>query len=130
MAGGNTLVQGLPSQDGEFDLCHVEPTCVLGRVVKADASHESSLLSWSECLSERFLKMGVQVVEHEVNLLGCSVRGGDDASDLQGKVLSGSSFRIGDFSMLTLGFYGAEDIASAMTFVFVISSSRFAWLGR
>ena len=32
---GDSTIQALATEDADFDLCHVEPTRMLGRVVKA-----------------------------------------------------------------------------------------------
>jgi hypothetical protein len=37
---GDSTIQALATEDADFDLCHVEPTGVLGRVVKAHAAQQ------------------------------------------------------------------------------------------
>lgn len=102
---------------------------MLGSVVKAHTLHESSRFSGSECLPERFPAVRVQVVEHEVNLLGVPVGCCSDTSDLFCKISFGSPVCICDFSAPSFRFHRAEEIASTIAFVFIVSSSRFVWLG-
>lgn len=98
-------------------------------MVETDAFHQPSCFSRSECLPKRFPAVSVQVIEHEVNLRCLFVGLRYDTSDLEGKVSFSSSVGVRDFSVSDLGFYRAEKIASAIPFVFVVSSSRFARLG-
>ena len=40
MSIGDSTIQALTSEDADFDLCHVEPTRMLGRVVEAHATQQ------------------------------------------------------------------------------------------
>ena len=60
---GDTPAQDSPSQDTELDLCHVEPTTVLGSVVKLQAFAYSPSLLGLEGFVEGGWFMGVEVDE-------------------------------------------------------------------
>ena len=49
-------VQALATEDADFDLCHVEPTGVLGRVVKAHAAQQFTNTEQPNTSSKHFLK--------------------------------------------------------------------------
>ena len=66
---GDTPAQDLPGQDTELDLCHVEPTTVLGSVVKLQAFAYSPSLLGLEGFVEGGWFMGVEIVQHHPDLL-------------------------------------------------------------
>src|ERR1035437_5481092 len=64
----NSLVQALPIQCAEFDLCHVEPTAVLRCVMDVKAFSQPSSLVGLKRLVERGQTVCVQAVENQAHL--------------------------------------------------------------
>nr|WP_041946197.1 hypothetical protein [Variovorax paradoxus] len=67
LLAGEVAVQALAREDADLDFCHVEPTCVLGRVVKAHPAQQRVGRAHSQHIVEAFPEVNVQVVQHEVN---------------------------------------------------------------
>ena len=74
--GGNALVQALAGDGREFELDHVEPGGVFGRVVHLEARGQGAGLGGGQVLVEDGVGMGVQVVLHEHDFLRPRVGGG------------------------------------------------------
>src|SRR3972149_9761713 len=62
--------KALAIQDADFDLRHIQPTRVLGRVVKLHASQQRVSARRTEHLLKARAEMGVEVVQNQVNLSG------------------------------------------------------------
>ena len=62
--------KALTIQDADFDLRHVQPARVLGRVVKLYASQQPASDRGTEHLLEAGTEVGVEVVQNQVNLSG------------------------------------------------------------
>ena len=60
-------IEALAIEDADFDFRHIQPTGVLWRVVKDDASQEFVGGADAKHLLEAFAEMRVQVVEYQVN---------------------------------------------------------------
>src|SRR5450631_764283 len=73
---GESGVQALSREDTDFDLRHVQPTCVLGRVVKPYPAQQLGGLSRSEDIDEALLEVDVQSAQHHpaAGLFGRSSR--------------------------------------------------------
>ena len=67
-------VQALAAEDSNLDLRHVQPTCVLGRVVEFDAPQELFRGAYSQHVIEALPEVGIQVVEHQVNTARLGIR--------------------------------------------------------
>src|SRR3990172_6727534 len=65
--------KALTIQDADFDLRHVQPTRMLGRVVKLHASQQPASGRRTEYFLEAGAEMGVEVVQNQVNLSGGGV---------------------------------------------------------
>ena len=66
MVVGDASIQALAAEDANFDLGHVEPARVFGRVVKLDAAQELASRSLTQHIIETFPEMGVEVVQHQM----------------------------------------------------------------
>src|SRR5262245_53193772 len=84
----DALRQALPRQDRQFDLGHVQPTAVLGRVVDLQAGGDPSRLLGREGLVERSQGVDVQVVQHQHDPLCLGVVHLDQLSDQFGPVVA------------------------------------------
>ena len=74
-------VQALAREDADLDLCHVEPTCVLGRVVKAHPAQQRAGRARSQHIVEASPEVNVQVVQHEVNAVRRRISVGEKCLD-------------------------------------------------
>src|SRR5450830_462361 len=70
---GQALAKALTLQDTNFDLRHVEPACVLGRVVEFNASQQGSCLPDPEHVLEALAEMGIEVVQDEMDAVSAAV---------------------------------------------------------
>lgn len=61
-------IQALFVQNGKFNLSHVQPTPMVGRVAKLQFVQQPFRLAGRECLVERRWRMGVQGIQHHANL--------------------------------------------------------------
>src|SRR6266403_3351302 len=64
---GQTPIKALASEDTDLDFRHVEPTAVLRRVVKYDATQQGLRGSDAEHLLKADTEMGIEVVQDEMN---------------------------------------------------------------
>ena len=63
----------MASKHAEFNLCHVDPRAMLGRVVELQASGNPSGFGRLEGLAERGDVVGVEVVQHHANHLSMRI---------------------------------------------------------
>ena len=63
---GDSTIQALATEDADFDLGHVEPTGVLGRVVKAHAAQPFAGRLAAQHIVEALPEVRIQVVQHEL----------------------------------------------------------------
>jgi hypothetical protein len=61
---GNAPVQALAAQDANLDLCHIQPTRMFGRAVKAHAAQQLASSAPTSTSSKDFREVGVQVVQN------------------------------------------------------------------
>lgn len=59
--------QALPAENPDLDLCHVQPTRMLGRVVKLYATQQLAGSMLSKHVVEKLSEVGVQVVQDNMN---------------------------------------------------------------
>ena len=64
----DSTIQALPSERGDLDFRHVQPTGVLGRVVKDDAAQQLARHPRTEDLDEACSKVRVEIVEDQMGL--------------------------------------------------------------
>ena len=118
------LVQRLSSQNGELDLRHIEPACMLGRVMESNSAHDSLGFPCSEGLHERSRLMGIQVIQYHVDHHGFPISWkGADSPDLTGKVSLRAPLRCVSRPVSRFGINGYEYVCGAIPDVFVISAS-------
>ena len=67
---GNTTIQALVGQDGEFGFGQVEPASVFGRVMPLETLGEAASFLGREGRVERGRRMGAQVVLNQYSLFG------------------------------------------------------------
>ncbi len=79
-------VKAYPAEHTELDFGHVEPTAMLGRVVKLQPSGDASRFFGFKGLIERCDFVSVEVVKHHADYLGLWVRIVDQPLHLLGKV--------------------------------------------
>src|SRR3990170_6004696 len=114
----------LTIQDADFDLRHVQPARMLGRVVKLHPSQQRASGGRTEHLLEARAEMGVEVVQNQVNLSGGGI------AALKQVLYEGDEFRhgsaLGDLDHPTpaFGLNRHEHIAGALANIFVIVLGR------
>jgi hypothetical protein len=90
-------VEALAAQDADFDLDHIEPTSVLGRVVELDAAQDASGLGGRKGLIEGACGVGRQVILHNADAFGVGIVNIDEFADALGVILGGAPR--GDFDL-------------------------------
>ena len=116
-------------QRTEFNLCHVQPTGVLGRVVKLQALHDASRLSRRKGFVQRSHAVGVQVVKDHADHWGGGIGHIHQPLHLVSEVLHGAAFGDGYVAPAGQGFTGQEEIAGAAPTVLVVLAPRSPRLG-
>ncbi len=74
-------VQALAAEDACLDFCHVQPACVLGRVVEFDAPQQLRRGTNFQHIIETLPEVGVQVVHDQVNAACLGIRPGEQLAD-------------------------------------------------
>ena len=113
LVGGDLALQGVgvgispleagATQRAEFDLRHVEPAGVFGRVVKLEPLHDAPGLSSREGLVKGGHAVGVQIVQYHSNHRSIGVGHVNQPAHLLGEVLHGASFVIATWRQLARG---------------------------
>ena len=62
----DSAIQALAAEDADLDLCHVEPTRMLGCVVEAHSAQQRAGRTLAQYVLEALSEVDVQVVQHEV----------------------------------------------------------------
>ena len=122
--------QDSPGQDTELDLCHVEPTTVLGSVVKLQAFAYSPSLLGLEGFVEGSWFVGVEVVQHHPDLLGRWVSFIGQPPHLLSEVHHGTTFGHCHMPPARQGLAQHEQVSGAIALVLVIVSLPSCRLGR
>lgn len=123
-------IQALPGQDGELDFCHVEPTAVLGRVVKLELANDAAGFG----RLKRFVKCGwrvrIQIVKGDPNELGIREVQIDQVFHTLSKVGFGTLVGYLNMPPAHMRLHKHEQVASVFAFVLVVITlrpPRFAW---
>lgn len=122
-------VETTPLEHAYFDLGHVQPTGVLGRVVKFQLPQQPSCKGWLECLIQRSRFMGVEIVLNYSNDFSLWVSLIHQPFDEIGIVYGGTPLGHCHVPKTTLWFDQHEQVSRPITFVFVIFSPGFTRLG-
>jgi len=117
---------GLFGEDADRTLRHVEPGRVFRGIVEGDLAHDPCGFWCAECFHKRLLKMGVQIVENDMDRGRMAGAGKlDNACDFFREVGFFPVFGHGHFPMPSSGLHGYEDVCGAVALVFVVAPSRF-----
>ena len=65
---GDAPIQALATENANFDLCHVQPNCVLGGVAELHAPQELGGGATAQYIVKALSEVRVQVIEHQVNM--------------------------------------------------------------
>ncbi len=84
--GRNPLIQTLTRQDSQFGFHHIEPTAVLGRVMKLDALDQAPGFDRCKGFIEGRGRVNIQVVHDQPNAFGVREVNIDQFFHAQGEV--------------------------------------------
>ena len=87
------LPEAAAGYDAELDLCHIQPTAMLGRMVKSQLPGDAPGLLRRERLVQRRLAMGVQIVQDHPDHFGLGVGLLRQPAHLMGEVHLGAPLR-------------------------------------
>src|SRR5919109_842224 len=126
----NTPIETLPHQHTQLNLSHIQPTAVLGRVVKFQSPQYPSSFCWLKCFVKRCHLMCVQVVRDYSDYLGLWVSLIYQPFHLMRKVFHRAMPC--DFNMppTCLRLTKNEQIACPIAFVFVIMTLSLSGFDR
>lgn len=111
----NTPVQALPGQYSDLDFGHVQPTGMLGCVVKLDSAQQPGGSPRSQDVFETLSEVGVQVVQDQVHPLGPAIDAPEQPTDELHEVRLTLMFGHGHDSTTSLGFDCYEQIRRPVT---------------
>src|SRR5579864_2566515 len=127
---GQTAIETLVAQDGQFAFGNVQPTAMFGSRVKFELAGDAARFGCWEGRVQRGELVGVEIVQHDTNDFGVGVAFVDEPLHLVRKV--GGCAPLGDRDMAPASQWldHHKHIASAVAAVFVIDfarSSRRGW---
>src|SRR5260370_22834611 len=117
-------IQALSREDADFDLGHVQPASVLGRVVKLDTAQQTLCGADTEHFLKAAAKVGAEVVHHQMHPASGTV---DVLEQMTGKaheVRLGASLGHEHAAPSSLGFDRDKQIAGALAPVLVVLAHR------
>src|SRR5918992_854868 len=126
----DTLIQALPTQNAQLDFCHVQPTAVLGRIMKLQLLQQAPGLRWGKSLVQRGRFVRVEVVHNNPNHGGFRVPLIDQPLHLVGKILHCPAFRDGNMSPAGLRLNKHKEIAGAVPLVLIVVPRGSSWCGE
>jgi hypothetical protein len=123
---GQAPIQTLTIEDADFDLGHVEPAGMFGRVVKDDSAQQRPGSLEPEHLLEAAAKVNVQIVQNQMNASGTGIDVLDEMTCEGHEV--GLSAPLGDDhgASATPGLDSDEQVAGAGANIFVVLPNRYA----
>jgi hypothetical protein len=81
LSTGDASIQTLPAEDADFDFRHVQPTRMLGRVVKMHSAQELCRRALAQHVLEGLPEVGVQVVQDQVDATRLGIRMCQESAD-------------------------------------------------
>src|SRR5918993_1592039 len=126
----NAPVKALTTEDAQLDFRNIQPTPMLGRVVKLQLPQDSPRLFWRERLIQRCRRVGVQVVEHHPHPLCLRVCFIYKPLHLSREVLHRSLLTHLDVSPPSLRLTHHKQVAHSSSLIFVIEALDFSGTGR
>jgi hypothetical protein len=123
LSAGDASIQTLPTEDADFDFRHVQPTRVLGRVVKLHPAQELYRRALAQDV-DGLPEVGVQVIQHQVDATCLGIRIGQQATDEGNEVNLAPLRRDFDDSLTRLGFDRHEQVGRAVSDALVVLLGR------
>ena len=126
----DTAIETLLLENTQFDFGHIQPTTVLGGVMKLQFPGDPARLCRRKRLVQRGRLMGVEMVQHHAHHDGFWVALVYQPLHFIGEVELGPLLRHMHVPPAGLRFDKEKKIARAVALVFVIKALRLPWLGR
>ena len=127
LSTSHASIQALSAEDANFNLGHVQPACVLGRVVELHAAQELGGRARSNHIVEAHSKLGVQVVQNQVNSACFGIGASEKLIDKGDEInFSAMGSNRGD-SFTALGLDGHEQVGRAVAYVLVVLLGSMPW---
>ena len=125
-----TLPEAAAGDNTELDLRHIQPTAMLGRVVKLQTPRYAPRLLRRKSLVQRRLAVGIEIVQHQADHRDIGVGLVYQPAHLMGDVLGGAP--LGHFHVPPpgQGFAEQEQVAGALPPLLVVLPPRIPGLGR
>src|SRR5579872_4653278 len=70
----DTAFQALLGQNTQLDLCHIEPRPMCWREMKTKSGSDAVRLSFAKRFDQRVIRMGVEVIQHDINAVSVRVQ--------------------------------------------------------
>ena len=123
----HSAIQTLTTEGADLDLCHVEPTRMLGGVVEAYSAQQCAGCTLAQYIVEAFSEVDVQVVEHKMHPACGRVRVGQEFLDEADEVGLATVGGNRDDALSRLGLHRDEQIGGALADVFIVLLGRCTW---
>src|SRR5215471_12035542 len=124
-----TAIQTLSLQDTQLDFGHIQPTAVLGRVMKFELLQNAPRFCGGKGFIERRGFVGVEVVQHDTDHLRLRIPGINQPAHLLRKVLHGPLCGDDNMSPADLRFTEQKKITGSVALVFIVIAHRLARFG-
>src|SRR3972149_3078498 len=122
--------QALALKYTELQFGHVQPTAMLGRVMKLQAFENASRLFGREGLIQRGWPMGVEITQHHPDQLGLRVNLITQPLHLSGEILHGATVGHRHMPPTASGFKLHKQIARAVALVLIVVAFHLPRRGR
>jgi hypothetical protein len=116
-ARADATLQTWPSEHREFNLGHVQPTAVFGRVMQFQLLDQTARLGWLKHLLQGSQGMRVQVIHDQHDLLGTRIRPIHQVAYEQRKVAFGALLRHLQVALARQRFAGHEQITGSLSLI-------------
>src|SRR5713101_501120 len=126
--GGDASTQGLSSQDGEFDLGHIQPTTMKGSVMDLQLLRQSPGFCWFKGLIEGGGRVRVQIVHDQDDLVGLGIVHVDQLAHKVCPVDFGAPLPDLEKALARQRFEGDIDVTPAIGIILIVDSLGMAWL--
>src|SRR5919106_5159941 len=126
----NATRQALPTHHAQFNLGHIEPTGVLGRIVQRQFFQDPSGLRRDEGFIQRRGAMGVEIIQDYPNHLRVGITVVDQPPHLVREVMHGALHSHLDMPPAGLRLAHEKQITGSIALILIVIASRLSGPGR
>jgi hypothetical protein len=124
------LGEALTSKDRQFNLCHIEPTPMLGGIVKLQTARDATSLFWLEGLIQRSRRMDSEIIQDDPDLWRVGEMHIDQILHRRCEIVLGAPLGNLDVAPAKRGFQEQEEITGALSLILIVHPFALSRLGR